>query len=65
LHIKDLRNALETASAFDSPTPLTNEALMILQDLHDRGEGQNDHSAIAHYYERLAGIKIRKKDDVL
>jgi 2-hydroxy-3-oxopropionate reductase len=65
LHIKDLRNALETASAFDSPTPLTHEALMILQDLHDRGEGQNDHSAIAHYYERLAGIKIRKKDDVL
>lgn len=60
LHIKDLANALETAEAVGAPSLLTSEALRILISLHDAGEGQNDHSAIAHYYERLAGIQIRK-----
>ena len=30
----------------------------VLQYLHNNGCGQNDHSAIAKYYEKLAGILI-------
>ena len=33
----------------------------MLQYLHENGEGQSDHSAIAHYYEQLAGVEIRPK----
>lgn len=61
LHIKDLKNALDTAEGVDAPSILTQEAMKMLQYLHDNGEGQNDHSAIAHYYEKLAGIEIRPK----
>jgi 2-hydroxy-3-oxopropionate reductase len=59
LHIKDLNNAMDTAAAIGAPAILTKEALKMLQHLHDSGEGQNDHSAIAHYYEKLAGIEMR------
>lgn len=61
LHIKDLKNALDTAEGVNSPSIMTQEAMKMLQYLHDNGEGQNDHSAIAHYYEKLAGIEIRPK----
>lgn len=61
LHIKDLNNAMETAAAVDAPSIMTQEALKMLQHLHDEGEGQCDHSAIAHFYEKLAGIEIRPK----
>ncbi len=61
LHIKDLTNAMDTAEAIDAPSILTQEALKMLQHLHDNGEGQSDHSAIAHFYEKLAGIEIRSK----
>ena len=58
LHIKDLNNALDCAHAVGAPVPMTAEVQEILQWLHNRGEGQKDHSAIAHYYEYLTGIEI-------
>lgn len=61
LHIKDLNNALDTAKSVDSPSIMTQEAMKMLQFLHENGEGQSDHSAIAHYYEKLAGVEIRPK----
>lgn len=61
LHIKDLQNALDTAREVGAPDILTQKAMDMLKFLHDNGEGQNDHSAIAHYYEKLAGIEIRPK----
>ncbi len=61
LHIKDLNNALDTAKGVDSPSILTQEAMKMLQYLHDNGEGGSDHSAIAHYYEKIAGVEIRPK----
>ncbi len=59
LHIKDLNNAMDTAAAIGAPSILTQHTLKMLQHLHDNGEGQSDHSAIAHFYEELAGIEIR------
>lgn len=58
LHIKDLNNALDCAHTVGAPVPMTAEVQEILQWLHNNGCGQNDHSAIAKYYEHLTGIKI-------
>ncbi len=55
LHIKDLNNALETAHAVGAYTPLTASVMEMLQILHQDGCGQEDHSAIAKYYEKVVG----------
>jgi 2-hydroxy-3-oxopropionate reductase len=62
LHIKDLQNALDTAKGVDAPDILTQKAMDMLLWLRENGEGQSDHSAIAHYYEKLAGVEIRPKN---
>jgi 2-hydroxy-3-oxopropionate reductase len=59
LHIKDLNNAIETGHAVGAPLLLTAEALEILERLHFDGHGQDDHSAIALFYEKLAGDTIK------
>ena len=58
LHIKDLNNALDCAHTVGCPVPMTAEVQEVLQWLHNNGEGQHDHSCIAHYYEKLTGIQI-------
>lgn len=58
LHIKDLNNALDCAHEVGAPVPMTAEVQEVLQWLHNNDCGQNDHSAIAKYYEHLAGILI-------
>lgn len=58
LHIKDLNNALDCAHSVGAPVPMTAQVQEILQYLHNNDCGQCDHSAIAKYYEMLAGIKI-------
>lgn len=60
LHIKDLNNALETAHDVGAPLPLTGVVMTMLQMLHADGCGQDDHSAIAKYYEKISGTPIRK-----
>jgi 2-hydroxy-3-oxopropionate reductase len=61
LHIKDLGNAMDTAKAAGSPAPLTTQVLEMMKELSGRGEGQADHSALAKYYEALAGITIEPR----
>lgn len=58
LHIKDLNNVLDCAHTVGAPVPMTASVQEVLQWLHNNGCGQNDHSAIAKYYEKLAGIEI-------
>lgn len=60
LHIKDLSNALETGHEVGSPLPLTAAVMEMLQTLRADGYGQDDHSGIAKYYEKVAGAVIRK-----
>lgn len=60
LHIKDLNNALNTGHAVGAPLPMTAAVLEVLETLHADGCGQEDHSAIAKYYEKLANFQIRK-----
>jgi len=60
LHIKDLANALDTGHEVGSPLPLTAAMMEVMQNLRADGCGQNDHSAVAKYYEKLTGTEIRK-----
>lgn len=59
LHIKDLNNAIETGHSVGAPLPLTAQVQEILQNLHFDGCGAEDHSAIAKFYEKIAGTEIR------
>ena len=58
LHIKDLNNALDTGHGLGAPMLLTAQVQEMLQWLHNNGSGQDDHSAILKYYERITGTKI-------
>ena len=50
LHIKDLTNAMNAGTLFDSPMPLTEQMLEIMKKLSANGDGSSDHSAIAKHY---------------
>jgi len=56
LHIKDLHNALETGHEIGSALPLTAQLMEVMQSLRADGFGQNDHSAIVKFYEKLTGV---------
>jgi len=58
LHIKDLNNALDCAHSVGAPVPMTASVQEVMQWLHSHDCGQDDHSAIAKYYEFLADIQI-------
>ena len=58
LHIKDLNNAIDTGHGVGAPLPLTAQVMEMMQWLHKEDCGQEDHSALAKYYEYLAGAKI-------
>jgi 2-hydroxy-3-oxopropionate reductase len=60
LHIKDLANAIETGHGVGVPLPLTSQVMEILQALKVDGKGQNDHSGIVQFYEKLSKIEVRK-----
>jgi 2-hydroxy-3-oxopropionate reductase len=60
LHIKDLNNALETGHSVGAHLPMTAAVMEMMQMLHADGCGQDDHSAIAKYYEKITGTTIKK-----
>lgn len=61
LHIKDLNNAIETGHTVGAPLPMTAAVMEMMQMLHADGCGQDDHSAIAKYYEKLTGTHIGRE----
>jgi len=62
LHIKDIENALETGHKVGAPLPLTAAVMEMLQILHVDGCGEEDHSAISKYYEKLVGNELTNID---
>ena len=60
LHIKDLRNAINTGNAQEAYLPLTAQVMEMLQTLHADGLGDSDHSAIVRFYEKVTGTEIRR-----
>lgn len=60
LHIKDLQNALDTAHDVGVPVPLTAGVMEIMQALKVDGKAGDDHGGIIQYYEKMAGVEVRK-----
>jgi 2-hydroxy-3-oxopropionate reductase len=60
LHIKDLANALETGRSVGVPLPLTSLVMEFMQALRVAGEEEKDHGALVHFFERLAGVEVKK-----
>jgi len=60
LHIKDLQNALDTAHDVGAPIPLASQVMEIMQALKVEGKQREDHGGMIQFYEKLAGIKVRK-----
>lgn len=58
LHIKDLNNVIDTGHSLGAPLPLTTQVMEMLQILNADGCATEDHSGIAKYYEKIAGITI-------
>ena len=59
LHLKDLNNALSTAKELDLPLPLTSSVQQILISLIAEGRGDQDHSAIATFFEKMGRVEIK------
>jgi 2-hydroxy-3-oxopropionate reductase len=60
LHIKDLQNALDTAHETGVPIPLTSQVMEMMQALKVDGKQGEDHGGLIQFYEKLAGVKVRK-----
>jgi 2-hydroxy-3-oxopropionate reductase len=60
LHIKDLQNALDTARESGVPIPLTHQVMEMMQALKADGKQGEDHGGLIQFYEKLAGVKVRK-----
>jgi len=60
LHIKDLNNVLETSHAIGVPLQLTASVMEIMQALKADGLGDTDHGSLVRYYEKMAGIEVKR-----
>lgn len=60
LHIKDLKNALETSHEIGVPLPLTSAVMEIMQALKVDGMGADDHGSLIRYYEKLAKVEVKR-----
>lgn len=63
LHLKDLNNALSTAKALDVPLPLSSLVQQIFVSLMTEGRGEEDHSALATFFEKIARVMIQSKEN--
>lgn len=63
INLKDIKNVMQTAHNLDVPLPMTSQLLEIMQTLKVHGHLEDDHSGIAQYFEKLAGVEIKKHDN--
>ncbi len=61
LHHKDLQNALSTAKDLGVPLPLSSFIQQVFLSLMTDGRGEDDHSALATFFEKMAKTEIRSK----
>jgi 2-hydroxy-3-oxopropionate reductase len=59
LHQKDLNNALSTAKELGVPLPLTSLVQQFFISLMTDGRGDEDHSALATFFEKIAKVEIK------
>jgi 2-hydroxy-3-oxopropionate reductase len=58
LHLKDLNNALAAGKSVDSPMPLCEHMIDVMNEMTELGLSGKDNSGIALYYEHLANTKF-------
>lgn len=58
---KDLAAALDSARAMGVPMPASSLAYQLFTATSGEGHGRDDYSSIATFYERAAGVTVRKK----
>jgi 2-hydroxy-3-oxopropionate reductase len=63
LHYKDLSNALYAAKGLGVPLPLTSLVQEILVSLISQGRGEDDNSVLVTFFEKMAGVEIKTKDE--
>lgn len=63
INLKDIKNVMQTAHNLDVPLPMTSQLLEIMQTLKVHGHLEDDHSGIAQYFEKLAGVEIKKHNN--
>lgn len=59
---KDIKNVLDTAHNLDIPVPLTAQLFEIQQACKVAGGFMDDHCGYVKYFERLAGVEVKKVD---
>lgn len=57
---KDIKNVINTAHSIDVPIPYTAQLYEILQTLKIHGHMEDDHCGIVQYFEKLAGVEVKK-----
>lgn len=60
LHIKDLKNVLETSHEVGVSLPITASVMEIMQALRADGLEEEDHSSLIKYYEKLAHVEVKR-----
>lgn len=60
LHVKDLQNVLDTASALDVSVPMSDVIIGMMHKLQEQGKGADDHGGLIQWFEEAADVKVRK-----
>ncbi len=58
---KDIKNVLATAHEIDVPMPMTSQLFELQQALKVAGHFNDDHGGYVQYFEKLAGVEVKKK----
>ena len=61
LHVKDLTNVLETSRSLHISMPLSASIMEMMQSILADGHEDVDHGGLALFYEKLAGISLKKE----
>ena len=59
---KDMKNVINTAHELDVPVPYSAQLFEILQSLKIHGHMEDDHGGIVQYFEALADVVVKKRD---
>jgi 2-hydroxy-3-oxopropionate reductase len=60
LHVKDLTNVLETSRELHAVMPLSSTVMEMMQSLMAEGKTEEDHGALALFYEKVNGISLKR-----
>lgn len=58
LHIKDMKNVLETSQTLGIPLPLSASVMEMMQALVADGLGSDDHCSLVKYYEKISNVIV-------